>query len=79
MGRRPILALPAFFCLVNIASLHAIANLVTGRRIDRWDAVRGSYTTDANPPGNHAMTALETRTRETGGAGLADQDATTRS
>ena len=27
-GRRPWFAIPAFFCLVNIASLHALANLV---------------------------------------------------
>ncbi len=52
VGRRPMLALPAFFCLVNIASLHAIANLVTGRRIDRWTPARGSDPPDADPPGS---------------------------
>jgi cellulose synthase/poly-beta-1,6-N-acetylglucosamine synthase-like glycosyltransferase len=39
-GRRPWFAIPAFFCLVNIASLHALANLATGRRIDRWQPAR---------------------------------------
>jgi cellulose synthase/poly-beta-1,6-N-acetylglucosamine synthase-like glycosyltransferase len=35
-----LLALPAFFCLVNAASLKACWNLVTGRRIDRWEPHR---------------------------------------
>ncbi len=48
VGRQPFLALPAFFCLVNIASLHAIANLVTGRRIDRWTPDRGAEPVDAD-------------------------------
>jgi cellulose synthase/poly-beta-1,6-N-acetylglucosamine synthase-like glycosyltransferase len=39
-GRRPWFAIPAFFLLVNIASLHAAWNLVSGRRIDRWQPVR---------------------------------------
>jgi hypothetical protein len=39
-GRRPGFAIPAFFCLVNIASLHALANLLSGRRIDRWQPAR---------------------------------------
>lgn len=39
-GRRPWFAIPAFFCLVNIASLHALWNLLTGERIDRWQPVR---------------------------------------
>jgi hypothetical protein len=41
-GRRPWFSVPAFFCLVNIASLHALANLATGRRIDRWQPARRS-------------------------------------
>ncbi|MEX1171248.1 MAG: glycosyltransferase family 2 protein, partial [Chloroflexota bacterium] len=39
-GRRPYVAIPAFFCLVNIASLHALWNLLSGRRIDRWEPAR---------------------------------------
>ena len=37
-----LLALPAFFCLVNAASVKACWNLVTGRRIDRWEPQRSS-------------------------------------
>ena len=39
-GRRPWFSLPAFFVLVNVASLHAAWNLLTGRRIDRWQPAR---------------------------------------
>jgi cellulose synthase/poly-beta-1,6-N-acetylglucosamine synthase-like glycosyltransferase len=40
-GRRGrLLALPAFFCLVNAAAVKACWNLVTGRRIDRWEPQR---------------------------------------
>lgn len=39
-GRRRILSIPAFFTMVNAASLHAVANIVTGRRIDRWTPAR---------------------------------------
>lgn len=52
LGRIPVLALPAFFCLVNIASLHAIANLLTGRRIDRWTPARATEPVDADGPGS---------------------------
>jgi len=41
-GRRPWFSLPAFFLLVNVASLHAAWNLVTGRRIDRWRPARAA-------------------------------------
>jgi len=36
IGRLPALAVPAYFTLVNIASLQALLNLVRGERIDRW-------------------------------------------
>lgn len=52
LGRIPVLALPAFFCLVNIASLHAIANLLTGRRIDRWTPARSTEPADADGSGS---------------------------
>jgi hypothetical protein len=32
--------LPAFFCFVNAASLRAVWNVVSGRRIDRWEPQR---------------------------------------
>jgi hypothetical protein len=42
LGRRKALALPAFFCFVNLASFRAVWNVVRGRRIDRWAPRRGS-------------------------------------
>jgi cellulose synthase/poly-beta-1,6-N-acetylglucosamine synthase-like glycosyltransferase len=39
-GGGRLLALPAFFCLVNAAAVKACWNLVTGRRIDRWEPQR---------------------------------------
>jgi cellulose synthase/poly-beta-1,6-N-acetylglucosamine synthase-like glycosyltransferase len=36
MGRHPLLAVPAYFTMVNAASLRALLNLVRGQRIDRW-------------------------------------------
>jgi glycosyltransferase involved in cell wall biosynthesis len=38
--RRRALALPAYFCMVNAASLHAVYNVVRRRRIDRWEPRR---------------------------------------
>lgn len=38
-GRR-LLALPAYFCLVNFASLQAVTNVARGRAIDRWEPRR---------------------------------------
>ncbi len=46
-SKRPIaklVSLPAYFFLVNAASLHAMWNLLTGRRIDRWVPQRASAT-----------------------------------
>lgn len=36
----PVLALPAYFCMVNGAALRALFNVLTGRRVDRWDTAR---------------------------------------
>jgi hypothetical protein len=43
-GRRAsrIVALPAYFCLVNLASVRAVWNVVRRRGIDRWEPKRGS-------------------------------------
>jgi hypothetical protein len=50
-GRRPWFAIPAFFVLVNVASLHALWNLLSGRRIDRWQPARRlEGSTDGAPP-----------------------------
>lgn len=40
LGRSRVLALPAFLCLVNAASLRAAWNVASGRRIDRWEPTR---------------------------------------
>lgn len=45
-ARRRILAAPAYFVMVNAASLVALWNLVRGRRIDRWDSQRPSGAED---------------------------------
>jgi glycosyltransferase involved in cell wall biosynthesis len=37
IGRRRWLAIPAFFVWANVAAIQAVANLLRGRRIDRWD------------------------------------------
>jgi glycosyltransferase involved in cell wall biosynthesis len=34
------LALPAYFCMVNLAALEATLNVIRGRRIDRWEPRR---------------------------------------
>lgn len=47
IGRHPALAVPAYFTMVNIASLRALLNIVRGERIDRWIPKR---TTAAGRP-----------------------------
>jgi glycosyltransferase involved in cell wall biosynthesis len=37
LGRRKVLAIPAFFVLANAAAIQAVTNVLRGRRIDRWD------------------------------------------
>ncbi len=44
LGRQRPVGLAAFFVLVNVASLQAICNLLTGRRIDRWEPRRDRAT-----------------------------------
>lgn len=51
LGRRKWLAIPAFFVWANVAALQAVANLVRGRRIDRWDPnTARSATPSASSP-----------------------------
>jgi len=47
-----VLSLPFYFCLVNAAVLVAVWNLITGRKINRWDPQRGkdSSTQSAREP-----------------------------
>lgn len=39
-GRSKLLAIPAYFAMINAAALHAVWNLLTGKRIDRWTPQR---------------------------------------
>lgn len=36
----PAFGVPAYFCMVNVAALRAVLNIVTGKRIDRWHVAR---------------------------------------
>lgn len=40
LGRQKVLTLPFYFCMVNTACLLAAANLIRGRRIERWEPRR---------------------------------------
>lgn len=48
IGRHPALAVPAYFTLVNIASIRALLNLIRGERIDRWTPERTIALAQAN-------------------------------
>jgi glycosyltransferase involved in cell wall biosynthesis len=52
IGRHPALAIPAYFTMVNIASLRALLNIARGERIDRWVPRR---TTDSGRPNLRAL------------------------
>ena len=49
LGRRKLLALPAFFCFVNVAALRAAWNVVRGRQIDRWEPQRAERSDRIEP------------------------------
>jgi hypothetical protein len=42
LGRHRLFALPAFFVMVNYASLKAASNVLRGRHVDRWQPARES-------------------------------------
>lgn len=48
LGRRAALSVPAYFAMVNAASLVALANVLRGRRIDGWNPARSASAPD--PP-----------------------------
>ena len=54
LGGRKVLALPAFFTLVNLASLRAVGNVLRGRHIDRWEPRRSDASTDGAVPAAEA-------------------------
>jgi cellulose synthase/poly-beta-1,6-N-acetylglucosamine synthase-like glycosyltransferase len=43
-GRRKILTIPFYFCMVNAASLVAIVNVLRGRQVKQWEPQRHSQT-----------------------------------
>lgn len=53
IGRRPFLALPAFFCMVNWAGLLAAVNVLRGRRINRWEPARPPTAARSADPEGH--------------------------
>jgi len=53
LGQKKPLAIPYYFCMVNAACLVAAANIVRGRRIERWDTERSLPA--AETPGTPAM------------------------
>jgi hypothetical protein len=50
LGRSRPAGLAAFFVMINVASLHALVNLVTGRRIERWEPSRVAGGGDGTEP-----------------------------
>ena len=56
LARHPVCALPAFFCMVNVAGATAAWNVMTGHRIERWEPRRPT----AGPPPASRSAADET-------------------
>ena len=51
LARHPVCALPAFFCMVNVAGATAAWNVMTGQRIERWEPRRPTAgPRPASPP-----------------------------
>jgi cellulose synthase/poly-beta-1,6-N-acetylglucosamine synthase-like glycosyltransferase len=62
LGRWRVFSVPAFFCLVNAASLAAVVNLARGHRIDRWEPQRvrnADQHGEAAPEGGSGLIATE--------------------
>ncbi|MGB3714094.1 MAG: glycosyltransferase family 2 protein [Candidatus Promineifilaceae bacterium] len=45
LGGSKILAIPSYFCMVNLACLVAISNILRGHRIERWEPQRAESGT----------------------------------
>ena len=56
LGHLRLFALPAYFCLVQAASLHASWNLLRGRSLDRWEPSRSTGTAATHSPAADART-----------------------
>jgi cellulose synthase/poly-beta-1,6-N-acetylglucosamine synthase-like glycosyltransferase len=59
VSRARPLALPAYFCLVNVAALEATLNVVRGRRIDRWEPERAAARPDGSPESPPTLDAID--------------------
>lgn len=51
LGARKMLSIPFFFCMVNVAALLAVLNLLRGRTIDLWEPQRQLDRNSAVPVG----------------------------
>ncbi len=52
VAKSKLVAFPAYFCLVNLAALHAAVNVMRGRRIDRWEPQRAPGADPRRGPGS---------------------------
>jgi cellulose synthase/poly-beta-1,6-N-acetylglucosamine synthase-like glycosyltransferase len=71
IGRHPLLAVPAYFTMVNVASLRALLNLVRGERIDRWipeRVVATGATNGHSTPVDRPATEVEAGEKTSGSA-----------
>ena len=50
LGRWRPLSVPYYFCLVNVAALVAVLNVLCGRKIERWDSQRAESSSDQIQP-----------------------------
>lgn len=56
IGNHKLFTLPFYFCMVNVACIVAVANLLRGRRIERWEPRRqGSHESPAPAPQTGVM------------------------
>jgi glycosyltransferase involved in cell wall biosynthesis len=53
-GHHPLLALPAYFCMVQAASLHATWNLLRGVSYDRWQPERSDASAEGSAASGRA-------------------------
>jgi cellulose synthase/poly-beta-1,6-N-acetylglucosamine synthase-like glycosyltransferase len=73
IGRHPLLAVPAYFTMVNAASIRAILNLVRGERIDRWvpERIAGNARGNGSAMPADALDRSERQDQESRGAAVA--------
>jgi glycosyltransferase involved in cell wall biosynthesis len=64
VGHHPLLALPAYFTMVQAASLHATWNLVRGRSYDHWRPARSDDRTDVPAAGDGRFEEAGARTSD---------------